>query len=48
LAEQRPIQVVLFYITATVMPDGSIHSAKDIYGHDTKLDQALERREMPK
>jgi murein L,D-transpeptidase YcbB/YkuD len=44
-----PIQVILFYITAVVMPDdGSIHFAEDIYGHDTKLDRALERREMPK
>jgi len=46
---KRPIQVILFYITAVVMPDdGSIHFAEDIYGHDTKLDRALERREMPK
>ena len=45
----RPIQVILFYITAVVMPDdGSIHFAEDIYGHDTKLARALERREMPK
>jgi murein L,D-transpeptidase YcbB/YkuD len=45
---QRPIQVILFYITAVVMPDdGSVHFAEDIYGHDTKLDRALRRREMP-
>ena len=44
---KRPIQVILFYITAVVMPDdGSIHFAEDIYGHDTKLDRALERREI--
>ncbi len=45
----RPIQVILFYITAVVMPeDGSIHFAEDIYGHDTRLARALERRDMPK
>jgi murein L,D-transpeptidase YcbB/YkuD len=41
----RPIQVILFYITATVMPDdGSIHFASDIYGHDARLDRALRRK----
>jgi murein L,D-transpeptidase YcbB/YkuD len=40
----RPIQVILFYVTAAVMPDdGSIHFAQDIYGHDAKLDRALRR-----
>lgn len=40
----RPIQVILFYITAVVMPeDGEIRFAEDIYGHDTKLDRALSR-----
>lgn len=40
----QPIQVILFYITATVMPDdGSIHFAQDIYGHDARLDRALRR-----
>ncbi|MDH3209077.1 MAG: L,D-transpeptidase family protein [Burkholderiaceae bacterium] len=34
----RPIQVILFYVTAAVMPsDGTIHFAEDIYGHDKKL-----------
>jgi L,D-transpeptidase YcbB len=38
----RPIQVVLFYLTAAVMPeDGTIHFAEDIYRHDAKLDRAL-------
>jgi murein L,D-transpeptidase YcbB/YkuD len=38
----RPIQVILFYVTAAVMPeDGTIHFAEDIYGHDVKLDRAL-------
>ena len=40
----RPIQVILFYITATVRPDDrSIHFAQDIYGHDARLDRALRR-----
>jgi murein L,D-transpeptidase YcbB/YkuD len=38
----RPIQVILFYVTAAVMPeDGTIHFAEDIYDHDAKLDRAL-------
>jgi murein L,D-transpeptidase YcbB/YkuD len=38
----RPIQVLLFYTTATVMPeDGTIHFADDIYRHDARLGQAL-------
>jgi murein L,D-transpeptidase YcbB/YkuD len=45
----RPIQVILFYITAVAMPDdGSVHFAEDIYGHDAKLNRALDRRDMPK
>lgn len=41
----RPIQVVLFYITAAVMPeDGTIHFARDIYGHDARLERALASR----
>jgi L,D-transpeptidase YcbB len=40
----RPIQVVLFYTTAAVMPDdGTIHFAEDIYLHDAVLDRALAR-----
>ncbi len=42
---RQPIQVILFYVTAVVMPeDGSIHFAEDIYGHDTKLNRVLEHR----
>ena len=38
----HPVQVILFYITAAVMPDdGTIHFAEDIYGHDAKLNRAL-------
>lgn len=41
----RPIQVILFYVTAIVMPeDGTIRFAEDIYGHDSKLDRALARQ----
>jgi len=38
----RPIQVILFYTTAAVMPeDGTIRFADDIYRHDATLDRAL-------
>ena len=37
----RPLTVVLFYTTASVEPDGTVRFAKDIYGHDERLDQAL-------
>jgi murein L,D-transpeptidase YcbB/YkuD len=41
----RPIQVVLFYTTAVVIPeDGAIRFAEDIYGHDARLDRALAAR----
>ncbi len=38
----RPIQVILFYVTAVVMPaDGTVRFADDIYGHDARLVRAL-------
>ena len=38
----RPIQVILFYTTATVVPeDGSIWFADDIYHHDERLERIL-------
>jgi murein L,D-transpeptidase YcbB/YkuD len=41
----RPIQVILFYTTAAVMPeDGTIRFAEDIYRHDARLDRALAGR----
>ena len=41
----RPIQVLLFYITAVVMPeDRTAHFAEDIYAHDARLDKALVER----
>ncbi len=42
---KHPIRVILFYVTAVVMPeDGTIRFAEDIYRHDTALDRALNRR----
>jgi murein L,D-transpeptidase YcbB/YkuD len=44
----RPIQVILFYTTAVVMPeDGTIRFAEDIHCHDAKLDRALRRALAP-
>jgi L,D-transpeptidase YcbB len=41
----RPIQVILFYTTAAVMPeDGTIRFAEDIYRHDMSLDRAIATR----
>jgi murein L,D-transpeptidase YcbB/YkuD len=41
---RRPIQVILFYITAVVMPaDGTVRFAEDIYGHDARLEKELVR-----
>ena len=41
----RPIQVILFYITAVVLPeDGTVHFADDIYRHDAKLEKAIGAR----
>jgi len=41
----RPVQVILFYTTAAVMPeDGTVRFAEDIYRHDRRLDQALVAR----
>jgi murein L,D-transpeptidase YcbB/YkuD len=38
----RPIRLVVFYLTAVVMPqDGTMHFAQDIYLHDARLDRAL-------
>lgn len=41
----QPLRVVLFYVTAAVMPaDGALHFADDIYGHDRRLEAALAQR----
>jgi L,D-transpeptidase YcbB len=43
----RPIQVILFYTTAAVMPeDGTIRFAEDVYRHDARLDRALTMRRV--
>jgi murein L,D-transpeptidase YcbB/YkuD len=44
---QSPIQVILFYTTAAVMPEeGTIHFADDIYQQDARLDRALSMRRL--
>lgn len=41
----RPLPVILFYMTAMVMPvDEALYFADDIYGHDTRLARALASR----
>jgi murein L,D-transpeptidase YcbB/YkuD len=41
----RPLPVILFYMTAMVMPsDPALHFADDIYGHDARLARALKSR----
>lgn len=41
----RPVQVIMFYVTAVVTPeDGVLHFAADIYRHDERLDRALTSR----
>jgi murein L,D-transpeptidase YcbB/YkuD len=37
----EPIQVVIFYTTVAVLPDGTVHFAPDVYGHDARLDRVL-------
>ena len=40
-----PVPVILYYVSAAVMPDdGRLHFADDIYGHDAALERALKRR----
>ena len=42
---RRPIRVVLFYITAVMMPlEDGLHFVADIYGHDARLDAYLTAR----
>ena len=45
---KRPLPVILFYVTAMVIPaDGALHFADDIYGHDARLASALAARRPP-
>jgi len=41
---ETPVGVLLYYTTATAMPDGTIRFYHDIYGHDERLIQQLRRR----
>ncbi len=42
----RPIRVVIYYVTATVIPaENAVHFADDIYRHDIPLDKALRTRQ---
>ena len=41
VAVPRPLTVLLFYTTAAVLVDGTLHFAEDIYQHDRTLDRAL-------
>lgn len=43
----EPLQVVLYYTTAAVMPDGTVRFARDIYEHDARLDAALHEALTP-
>ena len=39
---ERPVRVLMFYVTAAVTPDdGLVHFAEDVYGHDARLERAL-------
>ena len=38
---QTPVPVVIFYLTAVVEEDGSVHFFDDIYGHDKSLNAVL-------
>ncbi|MEQ1759313.1 MAG: L,D-transpeptidase family protein [Vicinamibacterales bacterium] len=38
---EKPVQVVIFYLTAIVAPDGTLRFADDIYKTDAALDRAL-------
>lgn len=41
----RPIRVVIYYVTAAVIPaENAVHFADDIYDHDARLDKALRAR----
>jgi murein L,D-transpeptidase YcbB/YkuD len=40
---ERPIPILIFYTTAVVDPQGRTHFLPDIYGHDKKLAEALNK-----
>lgn len=41
----RPIPVLIFYATTVVWPDGTVAFYPDVYGHDARLDRALQGRQ---
>ena len=41
---EHPVPVYLLYFTAWVAPDGTLEFRPDLYGWDSKLDQALHQR----
>jgi len=41
----HPIRVVIYYVTASVIPaENAVHFADDIYDQDPALDKALKER----
>ena len=38
---KTPVPVLIFYLTAIVQEDGSVHFFDDIYGHDKSLNAVL-------
>jgi murein L,D-transpeptidase YcbB/YkuD len=40
----RPLPVILFYTTAITGLDGRPQFFEDVYGHDARLEQALDER----
>jgi L,D-transpeptidase YcbB len=47
LALDQPLPVYLFYTTVVVDQEDRIHFYEDIYDHDTKLRELLEKRSLP-
>lgn len=40
----QPVPVIVYYLTAFVLPDGELHFADDLYGHDARLQRLLAAR----
>ena len=47
LALDQPVPVYLFYTTVVVDQENRIHFYEDIYDHDTRLRELLEKRRIP-
>jgi murein L,D-transpeptidase YcbB/YkuD len=39
----KPLPVVIYYTTAVVRPEGTVQFFDDIYGHDARLEQTLDK-----